>query len=145
MQTPLIIGLMGYPRSGKDTAAKVLIHQHGYTRFGFADLLKKVALNIDPYVETTPSRFERLSEVVARLGWERAKSFDDVRRFLLRLGTEGGRMNLGSEVWVEPVMRRVVTNPGPVVTDVRFGNEVAAVRAAGGFMVRVNRWVGHAR
>lgn len=140
MTSQLIIGLTGYARSGKDTAAAVLTADHGFTRYGFADLLKKVARDIDPYVETSPSRFERLSAVVDRLGWEKAKSYEDVRRLLQRLGTEGGRDNLGDAVWVEPVMRRIVASHAPaVITDVRFPNECAAVQQAGGYVVRVHR------
>lgn len=140
MKDTLIIGLTGFARSGKDTAARGLIEQRGFTRLAFADLLKKVAYDIDPYVETTPGRFERLSEVVDRLGVEKAKSFPDVRRLYQRLGTEGGRDNLGTNVWVDPVMRSALrVNGGVVITDVRFPNEVAAVKAAGGLVVRVVR------
>lgn len=135
-----IIGLTGYARSGKDTAAVALIERHGFVRFGFADLLKKVAYDVAPYVETTPGRFERLPDVVDRLGWEKAKSFDDVRGLLQRLGTEGGRNNLGTNVWVEPVIRAAAASTSPVViTDVRFSNEVDAVKGAGGLVVRVDR------
>lgn len=152
MNSQLIIGLTGYARSGKDTAAAMLTADHGFTRYGFADLLKKVARDIDPYVETspgrkrrwlwpaTPAQFERLADVVDRLGWEKAKEFDDVRRLLQRLGTEGGRDNLGDAVWVEPVMRRIVASHAPaVITDVRFPNECTAVQQAGGYVVRVHR------
>lgn len=136
----VIIGLTGYAQSGKDTAARGLIESRGFTRLAFADLLKKTAYDIDPYVETTPGCFERLSDLVDRLGLERAKSYDDVRRLYQRLGTEGGRNNLGTDVWVDPVMRTAMASPSPVViTDVRFPNEVAAVKAAGGLVVRVER------
>ncbi|WP_114906893.1 hypothetical protein [Ornithinimicrobium murale] len=136
----VIVGLTGFAQSGKDTAARGLIEARGFTRLAFADLLKKTAYNIDPYVETTPGHFERLGELVDRIGMERAKSYDDVRRLLQRLGTEGGRNNLGGDVWVDPVMRAATSAPSPVaITDVRFPNEVAAVKAAGGLVVRVVR------
>lgn len=136
----IIVGLTGYARAGKDTVGGVLIREHGFVRMGFADLLRKVAYDTDPHVETTQGRYERVSAVVDRLGWERAKGFEDVRRLLQRLGTEGGRTNLGEGVWVDPVVLAAELETSPVViTDVRYRNECEAVRGAGGKVFRVER------
>lgn len=137
----VIIGLTGHAQSGKDTAARGLIESRGFTRLAFADLLKKTAYDIDPYVQKDDGSFVRLSVLVDEVGMERAKlENEDVRRLLQRLGTEGGRNNLGGNVWVDPVMRAAMASPTPVaVTDVRFPNEVAAVKSAGGLVVRVSR------
>lgn len=136
----LIVGLTGFARCGKDTAATGLVECRGFTRLAFADLLKKVAYDTDPFVEAAPGTFRRLAELVDDVGLESAKDFPDVRRLLQRLGTEGGRNNLGGNVWVDPVMRSAAGSTNPVViTDVRFPNEAVAVRAAGGFVVRVTR------
>lgn len=36
----IVLGLMGKARSGKDTAAAVLVEEFGFRRYAFADLLK---------------------------------------------------------------------------------------------------------
>lgn len=134
-----IIGLTGYAQSGKDSVADVLMGR-GYTRFAFGDVLKAVAYGADPFVQLDDGTFTRLHCVVDEGGWDAAKQNSDVRRFLQRLGTEGGRAHLGERVWVEAVMRQVLGAQSPVViSDVRFPNEVAAVKALGGLVARVER------
>ena len=147
MTTPLI-GLIGRARSGKDTAAAALIEERGATRLAFADPLREIALAVNPMIGTpalpgdlAPLRGVRLSTAIEALGWERAKDMiPEVRRFLQRLGTEGGRAVLGENVWVDAAFAKVADVDGPVVfTDVRFPNEADAIREAGGLLVRVIR------
>ena len=101
----------------------------------------------------------RLSKIVDQFGWEAAKEDPEVRRFLQRLGTDAIRA-IDPDFWVRAGMERAqdvrVGQPvyadgymnGPsgwenrhpvVITDVRFKNEAAAIRAAGGILVRVER------
>lgn len=136
------IGITGYKRSGKDTIASVLV-EHGFTRIGFADPLKSMALSCDPFVEIhgrTPE-FARLTEIVGLLGWELAKDHEDVRRFLQRLGTEGVRDHLGPDAWVNALKLRADQEglTRIVVPDVRFMNEAAAIRKWGGQIWKVHR------
>lgn len=151
-----LIGFTGYARSGKDTAAEFLVSERGFQRVAFADKLRESAYAVDPYVSTAgiidPTTGEpayvgdsydaymRLSSVIDAYGWEVAKQSDDVRRTLLRLGTEGGREIHGHNVWVNLAMKHMDELQGNVVlSDVRFPNEVAAIHEHGGFVIRVNR------
>jgi hypothetical protein len=137
-----LVGVIGKKRAGKDSFAATLVEERGYRRFAFADRMKDFALALDPivgrwYLDDSPAR---LSEVVERQGWERAKEIEEVRRTLQRLGTNAGREVLGEDVWVAPMMREALAHPGPVViTDVRFPNECEAILAAGGLIVRITR------
>ena len=130
------VGLTGRARTGKDTAAAALVAV-GWQRVGFADLLRDVAYAVDPTVSLGDHGHGRLSVVVDQIGWEQAKDYDDVRRFLQRLGTEGVRNHLGTHVWVDAAMARATTPT--VFTDVRFPNEAQAIRDAGGIVVRLTR------
>ena len=131
------VGLTGRARTGKDTAAAALTAA-GWQRVGFADLLREVAYAVDPIVSLGDAGHGRLAVVVDQVGWERAKDdYDDVRRFLQRLGTEGVRNHLGTHVWVEAAMARATTPT--VFTDVRFPNEAQAIRDAGGIVIRLVR------
>ncbi|WP_410576640.1 hypothetical protein [Amycolatopsis sp. lyj-108] len=130
------VGIVGRMRSGKDTAAGVLVRHHGYTRLGFADPLKAMAYETSPLVREG----ERLADVVDRIGWERAKdAYPETRRVLQRLGVSA-REALGPGVWVNALTDRVRLVHGPVVVpDVRFANEADELRSRGFVILRVRR------
>ena len=122
---PVVIGLMGYARSGKDTVAEFLAH-HGYERRAFADGVRSLAYLTDPSI----------AYLVDKRGWEGAKSSPSVRGTLQNLGV-ACREVFGEDVWVDLALRDLPRLT--VVTDVRFPNEAAAIRAKGGVLWRVIR------
>lgn len=143
----LIVGVSGKKRAGKDTIAELLTSEHGFTRVAFADAVREVLYETNPMLwslrwlwRTLRGNPMRVAELVDTLGWEQAKAQPEVRRLLQRLATEAARKVLGPSIWVTTGMAKVAEVDGPVViTDVRFANEVAAIRAAGGVLIRVNR------
>ena len=154
---PLIIGVLGKKRHGKDTFAARLTSSHGFTRLAFADPMREGLLALDPLVtidfdavgplrEATSgveifhgAQTVRLATLVKHAGWEAAKGTREVRRLLQRFGTEAGREIHGEDVWVDATTRQVeaVDGPGVVITDVRFPNEAERVTSLGGVTVRV--------
>lgn len=143
-----VIGLTGYARSGKDSAAAVLAEIAGFERIAFADALRDMALAINPilaYVAPGSGRDVewfgmtgtiRYSDVVQRVGYEQAKTRPEVRQYLQRMGNEGVRHVLGKHTWVrvwkDRVLERLRKGPANiVVTDVRFVNEAEAVQSEG--------------
>ncbi len=163
---PVVIGLTGKKRVGKDTVAARLVNYHGFRRVAFADKLRAVVLAADPLVhieqdEVGPAREAglsalvgygwananhlRLSLLVEACGWEAAKEVREVRRLLQTTGV-GVRDHLGSEAWVDAVESTVALSDRPVViTDVRFPNEAAFVQwRADGYLARVVRDTGDA-
>lgn len=137
-----IIGLCGYAGVGKDEAAKALVAD-GWTRVAFADALRESLLALDPFVVTwaDPSQHMPLSVIVKERGWELAKHTEpEVRRLLQRLGTEAGRNIHGEDCWVNIALRKIrAIDTSVVVTDVRFPNEVQAIRRYGGKIIRIHR------
>ncbi|MDJ0462001.1 hypothetical protein [Streptomyces sp. H27-C3] len=140
------IALIGRARSGKDTVAARLVTRFAYTRVAFADPLKEMALSIDPVVAYEPSGFgplpTRLSDVVRRVGWERAKEeFGEVRRTLQRVGQSVREQDAGH--WVGLAMDKLdvadAWNLPVVLTDCRYPNEAAALKARGFTLVRITR------
>lgn len=139
MTTPALIGLLGKKRAGKDTVAATLTGEFGFVRYAFADPLKAAALGLDPYVVDGRNRRLRLSALISREGWERAKEYTEVRRTLQAFGV-AMREHVDPDVWLNATMRRVAVEEAPVViTDVRFPNEADAIEAAGGTLVRIHR------
>ena len=126
-QQPLV-GLVGYAQSGKDTFAQYL----GYQRLAFADALKELALAAHPAL--------RMS--VPEKGWEWVKKdLPGGREFLQDLGV-GVRDVLGADTWVRAAFAKYDPTLPTVFTDVRFPNEIEAIRGRGGVIVRIER-VGH--
>jgi hypothetical protein len=135
----LLIGLNGPPGCGKDTAADHLVAEHGFTKVAFADPIRVAALGLDPYIGPGV----RLSEIVGAYGWEATKRYwPEARRILQALGTEAGRNIHGPHLWVARAFEFIADLPRGmpvVITDVRFGNEAAAIRSSGGLIVRLRR------
>lgn len=138
---PLIIGLMGQKRSGKDTFAERLVNEHGFVRLAFADALRQTALDINPLI--APGGYLRLRDFVDAVGWEGAKTKPEVRRFLQELGL-AVRKNVHEDEWLDIVFAkiRVLRTQGKdvVITDVRFPNEANDIQIQpDGHLVRIDR------
>jgi dephospho-CoA kinase len=142
-----LIGLAGKKRSGKDTVAGQLLAQYGVQRLAFADRLRRVLYGVNPIVSqyqyaTGGAKTITVQSMVDSIGWESAKRNPEVRRLLQEIGTVY-RTEVDMDAWVRPVIAEaeVLRRKGVpvVITDVRFPNEVEAVRAAGGLLVRIER------
>lgn len=133
---PILIGLTGKARSGKDTAADVLEHLYDFRRYAFAGPLKKglramLGLSIDHtdgYLKEHP---------IARFNDKSA------REMLQTLGTEWGRTHVDENLWVNLGLyeweKQSAEDRSLVITDVRFDNEAEAIRAAGGIICHITR------
>lgn len=142
----MIIGLVGRKQSGKDTCARFLQELSPFTRVAFADKMRKAYYDLNPMVGYTLGSPDYLQDIVDAMGWDWAKEHvTEVRRGLQRFGTEMGRENFGSDFWVDLAWEEVshweVSNHRKnfVITDVRFENEIAKVKAWKGQIWRIER------
>lgn len=145
----MLLGFTGFGGSGKDSAADMLIERiGGWTKMGFADALRQMALAINPRIRTGLKHYAEAdgttpyADLVRAVGYKRAKQFPDVREFLQRLGTEAIRDVIGPDIWVEILAERIeaaLHSVNIVITDVRFPNEAQRIRDLGGYLVRVVR------
>lgn len=131
----MIVGLCGYAGSGKDTVAEILVREHGFTRYAFADKLRELAYAINPPVIVDRDEWYPLATIVDYKGWDAAKrEHTEVREFLQNLGV-WHRDNVCEDFWVKFVQDAWLADgrPDAVVTDVRFPNEALWVRNHGEF------------
>ncbi|MFD9205960.1 hypothetical protein ACFVZM_06730 [Streptomyces sioyaensis] len=140
------IGILGLAGSGKDTAGKWLTEHRGYERVAFADPLKEAALKVNPIVAHTwhgdQVVYTRLARYVTSVGWERAKEIPEARRFLQELGAS--MRALDEDFWLRQALKKAVGvnerfGRPVVITDVRYENEVSALRKAGFHLVYIDR------
>lgn len=141
---PMVIGLGGSLRAGKDAVADHLVTKHGFVKIGMSDPLHEAMLALDPVIdadynvtsdmsfagnviETVAVTTTSYSELVQMEGYTEAKRHPEVRRLLQKFGTEVGRNLLGENVWVDIARRRIqeLVDGGKsvVLTGVRFPNE----------------------
>lgn len=127
-----VVGLVGPKRSGKSTAADVLVRERGFVSIGFADALKDLALRVNPYIYEPPYETRPLDQIVEWRGWEEAKTLPSVRRFLQELGC--GVRDIDSKFWLDALERKIAAmsrEANVVIPDVRFENEAHYVRYCG--------------
>jgi hypothetical protein len=123
----MIIGLTGYAQSGKDTVAKILVENYGYTRIAFADKIRDFLYETNPMFDAIAGEPMFVKNKVDRDGWEEAKKSPHIRRLLQTSGV-AARKVFGENFWVQQALREVHFEGNYVITDVRFKNEADAIR-----------------
>lgn len=132
----MIVGMCGAAGSGKDTAAQALIEQAGFSKLSYAGKLKS-ALNL---------LFGWDYKMWEDLEWKerpQMKLYGKTPREVAQtFGTDWGRNLVNDNLWVDLCMADAkaeskVFNMDHVITDVRFPNEAAAIRKAGGILIYV--------
>jgi len=135
-----VVALCGYSRVGKDTAAARLLssgYQLGSTGERVAELLREInpCLILPGFLGGV-----RVDTLFAELGYDGAKSLPAVRTLMQDTGSavKARQPNFFIRVVLE---HHRVTHPdaGLVIVGVRSAAEVAAVRAAGGVVLRIHR------
>lgn len=146
----MVIGLIGYAGSGKDTAADAIAFGYNpggapYRKIGFADELKaecttRLRRTILTVAHRLDSHYTRMqdNEVIALLLQLKPDWF---RALLQEYGTEVRRAD-DEDYWVRMVSTRLRLTPirerNFVISDVRFPNEVRMVRFFEGKIVRIS-------
>ena len=141
----MIIGICGFIGSGKDTAANYLVGWHGFRRDSFAGALKDAVASVFGWDRelleglTTEARAWR--EQVDPWWAERLGMPHLTPRWVLQYwGTEVCRQGFHDDIWIAALENRLRQRTGhTVISDVRFPNEVAAIRNAGGRIVWIRR------
>lgn len=163
----MLVGISGLAGSGKDQTATYLIEDHGFCRVSLADPLKRICRDVFAFTDEQlwgPSQFRNAPDT----RYPRPDgTFLAPREALQTLGTEWGR-SCYPNTWVELCIRTakallayetaghgysqqrgvhgvdtVYGAPNPIrgvaVPDVRFRNELQAIKDAGGKVIRVVR------
>lgn len=134
-----ILALCGYPKSGKDTIAQMLVTEYGFERLAFADPMRDSLYSLNPWVLYN-EQFWRLAKLIDEVGWDEAKTSIEVRELLQKMGSECGRDIHGKDCWVKILEKKMLANDKPkVITDLRFANEAAMLDRHLAFVMHISR------
>ena len=145
----MVIGISGKIGSGKDTIGKMVKDRlPNYQIRKFADKLKDIVCMV---TGCTREQLEDQEFKDSLLGpeWNYLKPIESwsgnmevamtYRELLQKIGTEGMRVGVHKNFWVNATMSGFRESSNWVITDVRFNNEVEAIKEKGGLLIRVVR------
>jgi len=146
MAKKLIVGLVGFKSSGKDTVASTLIKHHNFVRDSFAAPLKDSCAQIFNWprelLEGDTEESRNWREQVDSWWSKKLEIPNFTPRLAMQLvGTNAIRNHFHSDIWLLSVLDRMENgeNNRIVITDNRFRNEINLIRSKGGLVVRVRR------
>ena len=139
----MIIGLVGYIGSGKDTVGDILVREHHYKKFAFADALKDTVAMIFTWPRGLlegDSNASRAFRERIDPWWSHKFGYEVTPRLMLqKMGSEACRDNIADNIWIAALEKRIHGYEDVVITDVRFPNEIDFIRSVGGKVIRVKR------
>jgi hypothetical protein len=141
----MIIGVCGFIGSGKDTIADYLVGFHGYRRDSFAGTLKDAVAAVFGWdrelLEGRTPEARAWREQVDPWWADRLGMPNLTPRWVLQYwGTEVCRKGFHDDIWIAALEARLSRRTdNTVISDVRFPNEIASIRNAGGKIVWVKR------
>jgi hypothetical protein len=143
----MIIGICGFIGSGKDTAADYLVNFHEFRRESFANTLKDAVAAVFGWDRTMlEGRTKQAREWREQLDlwWSERLNMPELtpRWVLQHWGTEVIRNGFHDDMWIASLENKLrKTQDNVVISDCRFPNEIAAIKAQGGKIIWVQRGV----
>lgn len=141
----MIVGLVGQIGSGKGTIADILVDRHDFFKESFANSVKDSCAAVfgwDRAMLEGDTPESRAWREQPDEWWSKKLNKEFSPRLALQLmGTEAGRDVFHPDLWVHTVLRRCEQAPwnNYVIADVRFPNEINAIKDSGGVVIRVRR------
>lgn len=141
----MIIGVCGLIGAGKDTIADYLVNIHQFRRESFANTLKDAVSSVFGWdrelLEGRTRQSREWREQVDAWWAERLGMPDLTPRWVLQYwGTEVVRKSFHDDTWIASLENKLRKSEDDVViSDCRFPNEIAAIKRAGGVVIRVHR------
>ena len=146
----MIIGISGKAESGKDTAAKMLEVIYANPEISFDDYANRrynkfADINTVHFADT----LKEATQVMCHIGeWEtntqegKKTTIDwlgiTVREFLQKFGT-CVRMGIDNLFWIKETFANVDGWKNVIIADVRFPEEIEAIKERGGIILRLER------
>lgn len=141
----MIIGICGFIGCGKDTVADYLVNFHEFRRESFANTLKDAVAAIFGWdrtmLEGRTKEAREWREQVDPWWAQRLNMPTLTPRWVLQYwGTEVCRKTFHDDIWIASLENKLrKSKDNIVVSDVRFPNEIKAIKNLGGKIIWVKR------
>jgi hypothetical protein len=141
----MIIGIVGFIGTGKDTVADYLVNIHQFRRESFANTLKDAVASVFGWdrelIEGRTRQAREWREQVDPWWAGRLGMPDLTPRWVLQYwGTEVVRRGFHDDTWIASLENKLRNSEDDIViSDCRFPNEIKSIKDAGGIVVRVAR------
>ena len=141
----MIIGFVGLIGSGKDTAADYLVNFHGFRRDSFATTLKDAVSAVfgwDRLMLEGRTAESRAGREQVDTWWAQRLNMPHLtpRWILQHWGTDVLRNHFNDDIWIASLEHKLQrSTDNVVISDVRFPNEIKAIRRAGGYIYWIQR------
>lgn len=140
----MIIGVCGLIGAGKDTIADYLVNIHEFRRDSFAATLKDACAAVfgwDRIMLEGRTKSSREWREQVDPWWTQRLGREITPRYILQhWGTEVCRRGFHDDIWIASLENKLRNAQDDVViSDCRFPNEIRAIRAQGGVVIRVVR------
>ena len=123
----MVVGAAGPAGSGKDTVGRWFAQNYGFKQYAMASALK-AGMTAMGFPEPADRAMKEQPVPGFDFTWREAAQ---------RLGTEWGR-GLDSDIWLKISKQHIEKlEDSVVVTDIRFENEAAMIRAMGGTVIHI--------
>ena len=146
----MIIGISGKAGSGKDTAAKMLEVLYANPDISYEDFVNKRYKNFaDIQIVHFADTLKETAQVLFRIGeWETNTQEGKkttinwigktVRELLQGIG-QGLRDAIDFDIWVKILFANTEDWSNCIIADVRYPNEIKAIKERNGILLRINR------
>lgn len=138
----LIIGLLGFIDSGKNTVGNILKEQQGFYTESFAKPVKDCVAILFSWprklLEGDTKESREFREKIDPY-WSSKLGYNVTPRLMLqKFGTECMRDVIDPNIWLLQLENRLEDKPY-IITDVRFPNEIKFIQSLGGYTIWVKR------
>ena len=140
----VLIGFLGKKHCGKDTAGKMLVDTHNFTRMANADPIKLISKELFGFTEEQLNGNKK-EEVDDYWNIAPRKTFQFIGTDLIRNKIKELLPQVTDNFWVLCLERKynnfMLDNPNGnvVITDVRYQNELDMIHKYGGIVIKINR------
>lgn len=141
----MLIGISGFIGSGKDTIANYLKDTYDFKHESFANSLKNavsVIFNWDRHMIDGSTEESRVWREQVDQWWADRLNIPNLtpRWILQQWGTEVCRQHFHDDIWIASVENKITSsNNNFVISDVRFPNEISAIKRMNGINIWVKR------
>ena len=137
-----LIGILGRKRTGKDSSGNYIIEKYNYTRYAFAEPIKRILkimfdLNDKQLNEDKEILDKRWNlsprEILQKFGTEICRN--DLKEYLPNIELDNGTL------WIKlfKIFYEKNKDKNIVITDVRFLDEINIIKSLGGKIIKINR------